>query len=335
MRVTICGGGSLGHVCIGVLSQCDGVEVSLLTQRPEQWNSSIVVTDCNGKALEGHLQQISSDPSSVIPSSDIVLLCLPGFLIEQTLLLIKPYLSPETVVGSVVCSTGFFFVAHRVLPAKTPLFGFQRVPFIARVSDYGHSANLLGYKPSVAVAAEEIADSEDFRQLIERLFDTPAQMLESYLEVSLTNSNPILHTGRLYSLWGQWDGRPYDRCLLFYKEWTEDAAEWLIKMDAEFMELLKHLPMNPDSIPSLLAYYESHDAASLAVKLRSIPAFQNITAPMKQLPEGGWVPDFASRYFTEDFPFGLKYIVDLAREYKASTPCIDEVYAWGMSKLDK
>lgn len=335
MRITICGGGSLGHVCIGVLSQCNGVEVSLLTQRPEQWNSSIVVTDCNGKTLEGRLQQISSDPASVIPSSDIVLLCLPGFLIEQTLMLIKPYLSPEVVVGSVVCSTGFFFVAHRILPAKTRLFGFQRVPFIARVTDYGHSANLLGYKPKVAVAAEEIADTESFRLLIEQLFATPVQMLENYLEASLTNSNPILHTGRLYSLWGQWDGKPSDHCLSFYKEWTDDAAEWLIRMDAEFMELLKHLPMNPDSIPSLLVYYESHDAASLALKLRSIPAFQNIAAPMKQLPEGGWVPDFESRYFTEDFPYGLKYIVDLAREYKVSTLCIDEVYAWGMSKLNK
>lgn len=333
MKITVCGGGSLGHVCIGVLSQCAGVEVSLLTQRPGQWSSSVVVTDCNEKTLMGHLCQISSDPARVIPSSDIVLLCVPGFLIEKTLLQIKPYLTAETKVGTVVSSTGFFFVAHRVLPAGTKLFGFQRVPFIARVAEYGHSAHLLGYKPSVAVAAEGIDDAEGFCQVIERLFATPAKMLDSYLEVSLTNSNPILHTGRLYSLWGQWDGTPFDRCLLFYKEWSIEASERLIKMDAEFMELLKHLPMNPKAIPSLLEYYESQDAESLTRKLQSIQAFQNIAAPMKQLPEGGWVPDFESRYFTEDFPYGLKYIVTLAKEYKVSTPCMDEVLAWGMSKL--
>ena len=335
MKITICGGGSLGHVCIGVLSQSEGVEVSLLTQRPDQWESVIIVTDCNGKKMKGRLCQITSDPSLVIPASDIVLFCLPGFLIEKTLLQIKPYLAAETIVGSVVSSTGFFFVAHRILPAKTHLFGFQRVPFIARIDKYGHTANLLGYKPSLSVASEEIAETENFRQLIERLFATSTQILDSYLEVSLTNSNPILHTGRLYSLWRQWDGKPFDSCLLFYKEWTTDAAEWLIRMDAEFMELLRHLPMNSHSIPSLLDYYESHDAVSLANKLRSIQAFQNITAPMKQLPEGGWVPDFESRYFTEDFPYGLKYIVDLAREYNVNTPYIDEVFAWGMSKLIK
>lgn len=335
MRVTICGGGSLGHVCIGVLSQCEGVEVSLLTSHPEQWNSDIIVSDCNGKIIDGHLHSISSDPSVVIPTSDIVLFCLPGFLIEHMFLQIKPYLSAETVVGSVVSSTGFFFVAHHILSAKTSLFGFQRVPFIARVLEYGHTASLLGYKPSLAVAAEEIKDKEGFRLLIERLFSTPTQMLNSYLEVSLTNSNPILHTGRLYSLWKDWDGKPYERCLLFYKEWTIEAAEWLIRMDEEFMNLLQHLPMRPNSIPSLLDYYESHDAESLAAKLRSIQAFQNIVAPMKELPEGGWIPDYESRYFTEDFPYGLRYIVDLAREYNVSTPYIDEVFAWGMSKIRK
>lgn len=333
MRITVCGGGSLGHVCIGVLSQSKDVEVSLLTQHPEMWNSAIVITDNDGKKIEGHLHKIVSDPSVVIPESDIILFCLPGFLIEKTLLQIKPFLSANNIVGIVVSSTGFFFVAHRVLPKDTKLFGFQRVPFIARVAEYGHTANLLGYKPSLSVAAEGINDKEYFRQTIERLFSTPTQLLSNYLEVSLTNSNPILHTGRLYSLWNQWDGTPFDRCFFFYKEWTKDAAEWLINMDSEFKNLLRHLPMNPDAIPSLLEYYESTDAESLAAKLRSIQAFQNITAPMRQLPEGGWVPDFESRYFTEDFPFGLKYIVDLAREYQVETPTIDQVFAWGMSKI--
>lgn len=335
MRITVCGGGSLGHVCIGVLSQCEGVKVSLLTQHPEQWNPSIMVTDCNGKQMDGRLHSISSDPSVVIPAADIVLFCLPGFLIEKTLMQIKPFLRTEILLGTVVSSTGFFFVAHRVLSANTKLFGFQRVPFIARVTEYGHAANLLGYKSSLAVATERIENAEDIRLLIEQLFATPTRLLDNYLEVALTNSNPILHTGRLYSLWSKWDGKPYDRCLLFYKEWTTDAAEWLIRMDAEFKELLNHLPMNPDAIPSLLDYYESSDAETLAAKLRSIKAFQNIVAPMKELQAGGWVPDFESRYFTEDFPYGLKYIVDLAREYGVSTPSIDEVFAWGMSKIDK
>lgn len=40
-------------------------------------------------------------------------------------------------------------------------------------------------------------------------------------------------------------------------------------------------------------------------------------------------------YFTEDFPFGLRFIVDLARKHGVETPKIDIVYEWGMSKCQK
>lgn len=334
-KITICGGGSLGHVCLGVLSSQSEVEVNLLTTRPESWSHQIKVTDQEGKVYESRIQHISSQPSEVIPGADIVLLCLPGFAIEETLQQIKPYLSQQTVVGTIVSSTGFFFAAHRILGDSAKLFGFQRVPFIARTDKYGQSANLLGYKPSLAIAVENVDDREFFRATICRLFQTPVTLLDSFYEVALTNSNPILHTARLFTMWRDWDGKPYDHCLLFYKEWTEEAAQLLIEMDQEFKTLTQSLPMNGDAIPSLLDYYESVDAASLCHKLQSIKAFQNIAAPMKELPEGGWVPDFESRYFTEDFPYGLRFIYELCRQQQLVTPHIDEVYAWGLSKIKK
>ena len=321
----------MGHVCIGVLSSHSDVSVRLLTNHPEKWNSSITVTDVNGFQYSGKLEKITSNPEEVIPDSDMVLFCLPGFLIEQTLEQIKPFLNAATMVGTIVSSTGFFFFAHKVLGEKSKLFGFQRVPFIARVVEYGQTANLLGYKSSLAIAAENIENKNAFAELIGRLFKTPTKLLSSFYEACLTNSNPILHTGRLYSMWHEWNSSPYDHCILFYKEWTEDAAQWLIDMDAEFMALLKKLPMNQGAVPSLLDYYESTDAKSLAAKLSSIKAFETIKAPMKET-ENGWIPDFESRYFTEDFPFGLRFIVELARKYNVPTPKIDIVYEWGMGK---
>ena len=49
--------------------------------------------------------------------------------------------------------------------------------------------------------------------------------------------------------------------------------------------------------------------------------------------EGGWVPDFGSRYFAEDFPYGLYYIWMLAHQRGIYCPNIDKVYEWGMSKV--
>lgn len=329
-KVCICGGGSLAHVCAGVLSSQPEVEVNIFTRKPELWSHQLEVTDSRGKVYNGNLNIISNSPEEALKDCDIVFLCLPGFAIEGTLNSIKPYIG-NAVVGSIVCSTGFFFAAHRILGEDARLFGFQRVPYIARTKEYGHTANLLGYKPQLAIAVENVEDNEAFRQLVETLWMTPVKLLGSHYEVSLTNSNPILHTGRLYSMWKDWDGEVYDHNILFYKEWTNEASQMLIDMDAEFMQLLDVLPVTKGAIPSLLEYYESHDEESLTRKITSIPAFRNITSPMKEV-DGGWVPDFESRYFTEDFPYGLKFIVELAKDKNIDCPNLNMVFEWGISK---
>lgn len=257
-KVCICGGGALSHVCAGVLSSQPEVEVNIFTRKPELWSHQLEVTDSRGKVYNGNLNIISNSPEEALKDCDIVFLCLPGFAIEGTLNSIKPYIG-NAVVGSIVCSTGFFFAAHRILGEDARLFEFQRVPYIARTKEYGHTANLLGYKPQLAIAVENVEDNEAFRQLVETLWMTPVKLLGSHYEVSLTNSNPILHTGRLYSMWKDWDGEVYDHNILFYKERTNEASQMLIDMDADFMQLLDVLPVNKGAIPSLLEYYESHD----------------------------------------------------------------------------
>lgn len=329
-KICICGGGSLAHVCAGVLSSQPEVVVNVFTRKPDLWSHRLEVTDCNGKVYYGQIDVISNNPEEALKDCNMVFLCLPGFAIESTLMSIKPYIG-SAVTGSIVCSTGFFFTAHRVLGENAHLFGFQRVPYIARTTEYGHSANLLGYKTQLAVAVENVENKEAFRQLVERIWLTPTKLLASHYEVSLTNSNPILHTGRLYSMWKDWNGEIYDHNTLFYKEWTDESSQMLIDMDAEFMKLLDVLPVTKGAIPSLLDYYESNDAKSLTRKISSIPAFQNITSPMKEV-DGGWIPDFESRYFTEDFPYGLKYIISLAKENNVDCPSLNKVFDWGMSK---
>ena len=334
MNICICGGGNLGHVVLGVLAAQPQNRVSLLTNHPQRWADTVTVTDPNGKQYVGKIAQITNRAEDVIPHSDIVLLCLPGFAIREELEKIRPYLSATTAVGSIVSSTGFFFEAQRLLPKEQPLFGFQRVPFISRTTEYGRSAELKGYKPLLNLAIEQTADKEALRLTIEQLFHTPTELLQSHYEASLTNSNPLLHPSRLYTLWKDWhEGIVYDKNPYFYADWTLEAAQLYIDMDAEFQTLLRTLPVRSEAIPDVLTYYESHDAASLAHKLRTIPAFQGILSPMKEV-EGGFLPDFHSRYFTEDFPFGMRFIIELAQEKGVQTPKMKEVYEWGIRKAE-
>lgn len=331
--ITIIGGGHLGHVCAGFLGAQEGVELKLLTRRPQLWADCVEITDPEGVVFKGKLTMVTSDPAEALRGADIVLLCLPGYSIREMLENVADYLEPRTAVGAIVASTGFFFHAFDVLKKTQPLFGFQRVPFISRTTEYGKSADLLGYKPSLSVAIEQAEDKETLRAMLQDLFRCHVDLLESFYEVSLSNSNPLLHTSRLYSLWHNHSkGMVYDRNPLFYAEWTEEAASLYISMDNELQTLLRVLGVREGAIPDVLTYYESTDADSLTRKLRSIPAFQGILAPMKET-EGGFVPDFTSRYFTEDFAFGLSFARDLCHENGIPCPMMDKVYEWGSAFL--
>lgn len=332
MRICICGGGNIGHVCAGFLAN-RGHEVSILTTKPERWRSEIEIIAPDG-TFTGKLHKVTSKASEVVPQAEIVLICLPGFAIHDELVKIKPHLSKTCIVGTVVSSTGFFFEAFQELPSDITLFGFQRVPFISRIIEYGQKAELKGYKESLHAAIEQTDKKDSIRYTLEKLFEKPVTIAENYYEVSLSNSNPLLHPSRIYTMWKDWKpGTVYPRNPQFYEEWTIEASDLLLDMDKEFQSLLKNLGLKDGCIPNILDYYESTDAESLTKKLQSIKAFQGIASPMKKM-DGGFVPDFSSRYFTEDFPYGMRFIVETAQQQDVSIPTIREVYQWGLSKIE-
>ena len=324
--ICICGGGALGLVVASVLANTRQLSVRMLTTRPQKWSCNIEAIDNEGKVYNGTIEKISDNPAEVVPQSDIVLLCLPGFLIEETLQKIKPYVTSQAI-GSIVSSTGFFFRAHEIFSGSTSLFGFQRVPYIARVTEYGHRAALLGYKKQLYMATENLSDNFEYEW--SEWLQTPVAHLNNYLEASLSNSNPLLHPARLYGMWHNWNGEVYSTQELFYASWDTFSSEIYIAMDNEFQQLCNKLKV---VVTPVLEYYESTDAISLARKLNSIEAFRSILAPMVQT-DNGWKPDLHSRYFTEDFPYGLQIIKDLAEKNKIETPTIDMVLAWGKQYL--
>ena len=329
-RICICGGGSLGHVIAGYLSAKKDLEVNILTQRPQLWKHELQISTPEGDTLCGKLNTVSNKPEEALHKVDIVLLCLPGYAIKSELLKIKPYANERTYVGTIFSSTGFFFEALEILDNDVPLWGFQRVPFIARTNVYGESAHLLGCKTSHNIAVEHCEDKERFRSQIEKLFDAPVHLLNNYYEASFTNSNPILHPSRLYTLFKDWNKNVYyDHQFLFYEEWTNEASELLITLDKELFSVLAKLPVAPDFLMPILPYYESTDAESLTRKIRSINGFKGITTPMI-FSEKGWQPDLNSRYFREDFMHGLRYIHQEAHNLGIEVPMMNKVYNWGV-----
>lgn len=331
--ICICGGGSLGHAIAAIASH-KNMQVNILTGHPQQWTNHITGYDCDGNIFSGNLHRISKDAADVIPESELILLCVPGYLIEQTLKEIAPFLSNEQAVGSVVCSNGFFWIAQSVLGSKTPLFGFQRVPFICRVKEYGKNVDIKGYKSLLKIAGLNNPDLNKQALFFTDLFGTTTKTLGHFLEATLSNSNPILHPARIYAMLSRESQTFFDKEFLFYEEWDNFSSEILIACDNELQTILTKLPINKEEIPSILSYYESSDASSLTQKIRSIKAFAGIKMSMTKT-EHGFEIDYSNRYFTEDIPYGLLIIKSIGVLTNTPTPMIDKVILWMQERIGK
>ena len=62
-------------------------------------------------------------------------------------------------------------------------------------------------------------------------------------------------------------------------------------------------------------------------KISSIQSLHNLTSPMKKV-ETGWIPDFSSRYFTADFPYGLAIIHAIAKLLNYNAVNVFETLQW-------
>ncbi|MGZ2368310.1 NAD/NADP octopine/nopaline dehydrogenase family protein [Ancylomarina sp. YFZ004] len=334
LRVVVCGGGNLGHAIVGKISQQSNVSVSLLTSNPSVWDRHIEVIENNGDISHGKIESVDSQAEFLIPDADVIIITTPSFLIKDMLLSISPYVKVGTWVGSVQCSGGFFGMARTILASNVNIFGFQRVPYIARVKEYGKSVFLKGYKSEIKIAVLNTGSCDEFMMRLEELFETKIIRLKSYLEATLTNSNPILHPSRLYGLFKDWKpGIEYEEEVLFYEDWTNRDSEILIACDQELALLVSELSDYMDKLPSILEHYGVSDKYSLTYKLQTIEAFKGIRLKMSETKSGKYIPDFKNRYFIEDVSYGLLLIRHIADTVHVDTPMINVIINWAQQLM--
>ena len=254
-----------------------------------------------------------------INHADCVLLTCPGFLIENVLRKIAPFLKSTTLLGSIVGSNGFVFFARLILPHHQALFAFARVPYIAR------DHQILSCRALHYLAFNQVENPQKLKAFWERVLQKPVVLLPKIENVALSNSNPLLHTARLFGLFGQ--KHAYENPIYFYKEWDDFSSHKLLQMDEELQQLLKKLHVSSDALPPLTQHYDVHNAFELSQKIRSIAAFENILAPMIQSNKI-WVAHFAHRYFQEDVHLTFLLLVHLLELYEIKAPVCFEVANW-------
>ena len=124
------------------------------------------------------------------------------------------------------------------------------------------------------------------------------------------------------------EGMYWDNIIEFYEEWTDEASKILIECDEELQEMCNKITgLDLTTVKSLKKHYESETPKLMTEKISKINAFKGIKAPMRKT-KNGYIPDFKSRYFLEDFPYGLCIIKGFCNVVKVNTPVIDKVLIW-------
>merc|ERR1712206_50955 len=68
--------------------------------------------------------------------------------------------------------------------------------------------------------------------------------------------------------------------------------------------------------------------------IKTCDGFKGFKCPMKEV-EGGWAPDFANRYFTEDIPEGTAMYKGIADLAGVETPVLDEIMGFFQKFMGK
>lgn len=328
MNITIIGGGNIGSLMAAEFAY-KGHDVKIYTSRPEKWNKAIDVYSADEELLfSGKIGKVTGSLNEAIEGAEYIWITVPAFLFGKLANDICQYVKKGQYIGIVPGSGGAEFAFKGLREKECILFGLQRVHSIARIREYGKSVYMLGRKQELQLGAIPAKENLPISLVVEELFGIRCKALDNYLAVTLTPSNPILHTARLYTLFKDYNEKKvYPRNILFYEEWDEESSENLIDCDEELQILCDKIPISLGAVQSLRNYYESFSISAMTSKIKGIKAFRGIMSPMKHV-EDGWVPDFESRYFTADFPWGLKVIKEIAGVFEVKTPKINKIWSW-------
>lgn len=303
--------------------------VTLCCSRPELWRGEIVLRDSvNGTISTIAGLNVTSDLAHCIPQADLILVTYPSFMRRDAIQQLTPYLQKGSMLGFIPGYGGVEFFIEPLVSRGVIVFGFDRVPCVSRADTHTKSVNAT-FKTTCRLAAIPSMETERVCQSLEPLLGLSVMPLNNYLTVTLTPSNPILHTSRLYSLFHSYaPDHIFPDKKLFYGEWDLASSILLLECDREMQQLCS-AARNVDvlGVVPLSVHYESETALEMTQKLRNIPTLKKIEAPLRRA-HGGYAIDHGSRYFTEDFPYGLCVIKGFCIIYGIETPYIDQVLNW-------
>ncbi|KAA8490793.1 Tauropine dehydrogenase [Porphyridium purpureum] len=358
MKVVVCGEGNAVHVMMAQIGSVPDVQLSVfgmlqgehLKAELAKNSNQVVCHNPDGSSTTGTVKEVSLDPAHVIPGADLVLIPLPVFAHRPFLEAIRDHVSPATAIGLLPGQGGSQWLAKKIFGDKfrdVTLFGTDKLPYNARIEEFGKSVRLFGLKTELGCASIPKDKDAHCAQLISKALAgfVTGKPKGEMLHVTLMPVNQCIHPSRMYSLFHDWDGKtPYENNPLFYEEMSEEAVKIMQGVDDDIQNVAAGVDRAlgaslevPRIHPMLVSWYDSDligDASSLLSYFRTNKGYAGIGTPMVQV-DGGWFPDYKSRYFSEDIPFGLCVTRGVATMVGVATPTVDMLILWAQNIMQK
>lgn len=329
MKITIVGGGNIGTQ-FAVHCAEKQHEVTVYTSSPELYDNHVNIIDENGNTThEGVIRQATNDPQTALEDAELIIVTFPAMMMDEAAKLIYDYGKQDAMIGVVPGSGGSECAFKKCIERGNIFFGIERVPAIARLVTKGRTVKSTGYRSELHIASIPKTKVDVCCQIVQSIFDIPCAAIPNYLNLTLTPSNPILHTTRLRTIFRDYhDGVVYPSLPLFYEDWDDASSELLLACDDEVQAICRALPdFQLNYVKSLREHYESPTVQAMTKKISGIEPFKGLKTPAIAVKDG-FIPDLHSRYFTADFSFGLTIIRQIAKFSGTNTPNIDNTLLW-------
>ncbi len=329
MNVTIIGGGNIGMCLLGEISRVKGYDVTICASRPEEFAERIYIVDDekNLTYLSGSYT-VTDNMEIAVSDADVTICTLPSFLRKHMVSVIKNHVKTGSFLGFFPGYGGAEFYCDDLLKKNVTIFALQKVPYVARTKERGKIAGLLSKKNILYVGAIPQRKTNEIATIIEDMLLVKCERLNNYMEATLLPGNPLLHTSGSYVYLKDYKERTFfPEQIYYYQTWTDEMSQVICDFSDEMMAVCEKIPIELSGVQSIQKYYESPTPQKLTKKFHSIPSFYPLTLPMIK-EEKGFRPDFSSRFYTEDFPFGVCIIKALALLADVETPTIDTILEW-------
>ena len=348
--ITICGGGNAAHAIIPIIRNHFSGKINLFLPYGNEAThfqklideKRFLTATIRDKKIYGRPDKVSKFAKDACREADLILMPLPAFAHEPTLLQIAPFLKEEAIIGAIPARSGFEYAALKILKdnkkEKVKVFGMQTLPWACRIKEYASKVDILGKKRSVGMAAFPYKITSELASFLTQLLDLKIEPLPNMLTLSLANVGQIIHPGIMYGLFKGKEELKYrkEEIPLFYQGVTKEISQTLKTMSDEILLLTKEIKNMDKSIDLdqvlglkdwlIYSYKDSiADKSTLQSCFVTNSAYKGLRAPMKKINNDYFLPDFQARYLTEDVPYGLVVTKSIAQLAKVDMPIIDEV----------